>query len=216
MYTDEKIIRQAMLQARMGKADIQTLDDYLESYEFIKTELLARRNWVFIMDILEGNAIRPAKPSVNLGLTYTYSLPSYVLGVKAVNPTISQFRPMGVMEALKYGISLENDGDMLGVAEGNHTFRDGILHSSVEVTEVLVRKNVDASVFTPSFATLLATEFASFLAGAVKEEEILKQSLKRQALDQYIIAANESDVPRDAKTNKILHWLQVNTRGRSY
>ena len=217
MYTDTSIIRQAMRRARLGRADIQTIEDFKDSYNFIKRELLDRRPWLFTLELLEGKDLREAETDTSLGLNYKYVMPSYVSNVLDVNTGDRKTgRPIGYEQALTIGIAIEPGSVYVPEQSTRFVFHEGILHSANPVKTAVVQKRASEAVFTSAFATLLEFEFATFLLSTELKDDIGADSLRRQALDKFIIASNDRPVVSDTKTRALVNWLDTYYRGQSY
>ena len=214
MYTDTSIIRQAMRRARLGRADIQQIEDVKDSYNFIKKELLDRRPWLFTLDLLEGKDLQESNTDISLGLSYKYVMPSYVSDVLDVNPgdrTVG--RPLSPDRALTIGIAVDPGMTYTPSTATRFTFHEGILHSASPVKSVVVQKTVNESKFTSSFASLLELELAAFLISTELKDSIGKSVLKREALDMFIVASNDKPFVADQKTRALVNWLDTYYRG---
>ena len=211
------IILSAAKWAGMEDLSQEQIDGYGYIYEQELNNLLERRRWRFLTDMLPRRAFTATDGDKNLGYTYAYRGPSRVLDVMEIDPVV-QPPPVDFERAVDFGYSIPYDyrgGDLAS----NFEFVGGELYTDKDDWEMaVVQYKVDEVNMPTHFIRALTFKIAAFMAFSDNQNRNKYQTLKKEA-DEAYIAAQDDLKPRSANDlyeTALLKWLDKYNRGMFY
>ena len=166
----EKVINQARHYVSLAPLNSHTMESAEIQYDLIKASMLQERPWPFTIAL--SRDIQATTQGEDLGYSYKYRLPVDALGVITINPNQRYLVSAGSNhDRIRIGLAPVDDQPISNlVQEHNYFVKEGILHSNIEVDEILYQKEPKEKDFTVDFMLALSWNLAKFFAISVSND----------------------------------------------
>lgn len=210
--TKEQIIRLAVQYAgrtpngTQGPGDVSI---WLDMYEVHKNDLLERTPKSFAFKIARDLPI--VEGGEDLKFKYKYKLPRGVVEVHQLNPSTLSATDVGLRSTyplLSIGL-VGNEEDILNPqeTEGSFTVRNGVLHTNVEVTDIIYSFEDSEIDFPALFVQALAYHLAAGISRSHNADPHKINQLQKQANDMLATVEIKDRTPRDLDSQAIRAWI---------
>ena len=206
----EALINQARSYASLAPLNSATMSTAELQYDLLKASMLRERPWPFTVALSKD--IQSTTQGEDLGYSLKYRLPTDAIGVIALNPQ-NRYLPTSASnhDLLRIGLSPGDDQPIANIQQTGEFFvKDGILHTNVNVTEILYQRDPREKEYTVDFQLSLAWALAKHFAITVSNDGQLAAFCANEAETYHTKAMRGLTRLFPTIPNRILtNWIRV-------
>ena len=207
--TKNDIISLALESAAQIRVPPDQLTHFDTMYELIKNSTLKERPWLFTLTVTKD--LRATEDGGNRGFKNKYRLPKDALSVLQLNP--GQLIPFTVSPdiALTVGYNIDRHDRLSQLTRPRFIYVDGVLHTDIEVNEVIYKNDPPESQWSEDFALVVMWKLAEYIATTRSQKRELVAKARQQARE-YTLKAIRPILeigPSPVSEKSLQHWLDV-------
>ena len=183
-------------------------------YDLYLEDILEERDWLF--SYARSEKLTLTEPTVDLGYKYVYVVGNTdILDIITINHR--NLRPgINYRESIRYGFTTDPIEDLPVEGQPNFVFINGLLHSSVPVTQFFYKRKVTPATMKASFRILMIYTLAEHLAKSSAKPE-LEDRIKRKKDTAHLRACrDEMKRPSDPQLAEIYDWIRSYRKQAAY
>ena len=167
----EKLINQARTYASLAPLNSSTMESAELQYDLLKSSMLTERPWPFTVAL--SKEVQVTTKGEDLGYDRKYRIPVDAIGVIAINPN-QRYLTNTVSsnyDLVRTGLSPGDDAPISRTTpHGDFFVKSGILHTNVEVSEILYQRDPREKEYSTDFQLSLAWALAKHFAITVSND----------------------------------------------
>ena len=207
--TKNDIISLALESAAQIRVPPDQLAHFDTMYELIKNSTLKERPWLFSLAVTTD--LRTTEEGGNRGFANRYKLPKDAIAVLQLNP--GRLVPLSVSPdvALQMGYNIDPYDRISQMSRPRFIFVDNVLHTDIEVCEVIYKKDPAESEWPEDFALVVMWKLAEYIAVTRSQKPELVAKARQQARE-YTLKAIRPILevgPSPVSEKALQHWLDV-------
>ena len=212
--TKTDLINAAREKARLGKLSESEQGSDKFFYDLYLEDILEERDWLFAYG--KSTKLTLTEPELDLGYEYVYVVGDTdiedVIFVNNPNPRVF----INFRKSIKYGFTSDPVTDSTVPPDSGFIFVNGLLHSSVPVTQIFYKRKPSPENMPASFQLFLILTLAEHLARSSKDKE-LKDVLRREKNEAHLRATRfESKLYRDPQLEELYQWIRTYRKQTNY
>ena len=184
--TPAQLMNAAREEAKLQRLSESELEHDKVFYDLYLEDILEERDWLFAYG--KSTNLILTKPATDLGYKYVYNVnESNVQDVLHINQ-IAPVLPVDFHRTIDYGFATDPVTDEVTPNRGSYIFVNGLLHSTVPVTQIYYKKEPTPVNMPSSFRMFLIYTLAARLAKFSSDKE-LEGKLQAKAETYHLRAA---------------------------
>lgn len=176
-------------------------------YDIYLEDLLDERDWIFTIN--KSTNLVLTKPEIDLDYAYAYIVGNTdVQDVLSINNEHRSKNGLYFRDSLRFGYVTDPVVEET-LERSNFVYTNGILYSTVPVTQIFYKRKPATVDMPPAFRLLLVLTLAEHMATSPHKDREIKSDLKRQRKDQHLRAIrHEMRRPTNPVLAEIYDFIQ--------